>query len=179
MKVKFWLLLIIVILSGGILVPKFLIQDSRRLPEEDINCAKTETHLMLDNPFERILVQKLAVSGKEGENLYVDAYTFWGLKYARVKVVCNEGAEVLWRVWKKQIVNSFEECIAAGYPIMESYPRQCRTPDDRSFVETILNITPHDGSEVVCTMEAQQCPDGSYVGRMPPSCEFAPCPGLD
>lgn len=29
---------------------------------------------------------------------------------------------------------------------------------------------------VACTMEAKQCPDGSYVGRAPPSCEFAPCP---
>ncbi|HTK60236.1 MAG TPA: hypothetical protein VL283_03470 [Candidatus Baltobacteraceae bacterium] len=29
----------------------------------------------------------------------------------------------------------------------------------------------------VCTMEAKQCPDGSYVGRQGPKCEFAPCPG--
>jgi hypothetical protein len=27
-----------------------------------------------------------------------------------------------------------------------------------------------------CTMEAKQCPDGSYVGRQGPTCEFAPCP---
>ncbi len=30
---------------------------------------------------------------------------------------------------------------------------------------------------VACTMEARQCADGSYVGRVPPKCEFAPCPG--
>lgn len=30
--------------------------------------------------------------------------------------------------------------------------------------------------EVMCTMEALQCPDGSYVGRQGPSCSFAPCP---
>ncbi|HTK33346.1 MAG TPA: hypothetical protein VL335_02235, partial [Candidatus Paceibacterota bacterium] len=29
---------------------------------------------------------------------------------------------------------------------------------------------------VVCTMEAKQCPDGSYVGRSGPQCEFAACP---
>lgn len=29
---------------------------------------------------------------------------------------------------------------------------------------------------VACTMEAKQCPDGSYVGRTPPTCEFTPCP---
>ncbi|MFA6463830.1 MAG: hypothetical protein WCV55_02395 [Candidatus Paceibacterota bacterium] len=29
---------------------------------------------------------------------------------------------------------------------------------------------------VICTMEAKQCPDGSYVGRTGPNCEFALCP---
>lgn len=28
-----------------------------------------------------------------------------------------------------------------------------------------------------CTEEARQCPDGSFVVRTGPSCEFAPCPG--
>ena len=30
---------------------------------------------------------------------------------------------------------------------------------------------------VACTMEAKQCPDGSYVSRQGPKCEFKPCPG--
>jgi hypothetical protein len=29
---------------------------------------------------------------------------------------------------------------------------------------------------VACTMDAKICPDGSAVGRVPPNCEFAPCP---
>lgn len=29
---------------------------------------------------------------------------------------------------------------------------------------------------VACTMDAKQCPDGSYVSRIPPNCEFKPCP---
>ena len=34
-----------------------------------------------------------------------------------------------------------------------------------------------NGDEIVyCTMDAMECPDGSYVGRVGPSCEFAPCP---
>lgn len=33
-----------------------------------------------------------------------------------------------------------------------------------------------DGAGPICTMEAKQCPDGSYVGRQGPNCEFAPCP---
>jgi hypothetical protein len=31
--------------------------------------------------------------------------------------------------------------------------------------------------EVPCTLEAKACPDGSFVGRQGPDCEFAPCPG--
>jgi len=30
---------------------------------------------------------------------------------------------------------------------------------------------------IYCTQEAKQCPDGSYVGRTGPKCEFAACPG--
>jgi hypothetical protein len=29
---------------------------------------------------------------------------------------------------------------------------------------------------VFCTQEAKLCPDGSYVGRIGPNCEFAVCP---
>lgn len=33
-------------------------------------------------------------------------------------------------------------------------------------------------NEVLCTMEAKACPDGSYVGRdAARNCEFKPCPG--
>jgi hypothetical protein len=28
----------------------------------------------------------------------------------------------------------------------------------------------------VCTMDAKICADGSAVGRVPPDCDFAPCP---
>ena len=36
-------------------------------------------------------------------------------------------------------VTDFESCAMSGNPIMESYPRQCRTPDGRSFTEDIGN----------------------------------------
>lgn len=40
------------------------------------------------------------------------------------------------------LIANFEECAKAGYPVMESYPRQCRTPDNTFFVETIANPNP-------------------------------------
>ncbi len=38
-------------------------------------------------------------------------------------------------------ITNFEECIAAGNPAMESYPRQCRTSDGQHFVESILEFS--------------------------------------
>lgn len=29
--------------------------------------------------------------------------------------------------------------------------------------------------QVHCSQETMQCPDGSFVGRVPPNCHFAPC----
>lgn len=40
------------------------------------------------------------------------------------------------RDWYKEVgVYDFESCAAAGNPVMESYPRQCRTPKGKIFVE--------------------------------------------
>ncbi len=48
-------------------------------------------------------------------------------------------------------------------------------------VKTFMSPAAPEGLEapgmVACTMEAKQCPDGSYVGRGGPKCEFAPCLG--
>ncbi|MEM4366749.1 MAG: hypothetical protein QW035_01300 [Candidatus Anstonellales archaeon] len=40
----------------------------------------------------------------------------------------------------KENVSDFESCAAAGYPIMESYPRQCRASDGRLFVEQVAPL---------------------------------------
>ncbi len=36
-------------------------------------------------------------------------------------------------------VKNFNDCLKAGYPIMESYPRQCKIPEGKNFVEDIGN----------------------------------------
>jgi hypothetical protein len=36
-------------------------------------------------------------------------------------------------------IASFDDCVNAGYPVMESYPRQCKVPDGQSFTEDIGN----------------------------------------
>ena len=47
--------------------------------------------------------------------------------------------------WQRvRSVQSFEDCAARGYPVMESFPRQCRTPDGRTFVEEIVGENDED-----------------------------------
>lgn len=42
---------------------------------------------------------------------------------------------------KRQIaqISSFEQCAEAGFPILDSYPAQCRVSDGRSFTQDIGN----------------------------------------
>lgn len=34
-------------------------------------------------------------------------------------------------------ISNYEQCVAAGNPILESYPEQCVTPDGRSFTREL------------------------------------------
>lgn len=38
-----------------------------------------------------------------------------------------------------QTISNFDECAAAGHPVMESYPRQCAVPGNGTFTEVIEN----------------------------------------
>ncbi|MDD5710896.1 MAG: META domain-containing protein [Candidatus Colwellbacteria bacterium] len=51
-------------------------------------------------------------------------------------------------------ITSFEECEAAGYPVMESYPRQCRA-GDRTFTEIIQAESPSLTSKMWMWMGTQ------------------------
>ncbi len=42
----------------------------------------------------------------------------------------------------------------------------------------IFSKNKSDYLPVACTMEAKMCPDGSYVGRTLPNCDFAMCPEM-
>jgi len=43
-------------------------------------------------------------------------------------------------------------------------------------IAVALTLTQYEAG-AQCTLEAMLCPDGSYVGRAGPNCEFSPCPG--
>ncbi|WP_016939537.1 hypothetical protein [Nitrosopumilus sp. SJ] len=52
---------------------------------------------------------------------------------------CEMPKITIFESFQKQysVINSFEECMSAGNPVMESHPRQCRTIDGKHFVEKI------------------------------------------
>lgn len=56
-------------------------------------------------------------------------------------------ATILMAVTKKEKITSFEECVNAGYPILESYPEQCKVPGGQTFTnENQLPLT--DSSDI-------------------------------
>ena len=63
-------------------------------------------------------------------------------------------------------IKSFEECAKAGYPTLESYPRQCNSPDGQTFTEKI---------EVATTTPTEICQDSCGDGI----CQQIVCMGGD
>ncbi|HRN96011.1 MAG TPA: hypothetical protein PLD54_01025 [Candidatus Levybacteria bacterium] len=81
-------------------------------------------------------------------------------------------------------ISNFDECAAAGYPIMESYPARCMTPDKRSFTQELSEeekkrlIPPTEQISCgngVCediTCDAIGCPEGETPTSCPQDCPY-------
>jgi hypothetical protein len=74
-------------------------------------------------------------------------------------------------------ISTYEECVAAGYPVMESYPTRCATPDGRTFVNpdqelaTTTEPVTHNGCQIGgCS--AQLC--GEAGQDLISNCEYRP-----
>ncbi len=52
-------------------------------------------------------------------------------------LTCTGSACLLVQDKTKLTPDSFEECMTAGYPIMESYPRRCAVPGGETFTENV------------------------------------------
>jgi len=75
-----------------------------------------------------------------------------------------------------------EECVARK--LGEDYKKRLYDGTlDRAEIERVIRTciegdfsnTGTIDSPIACTQDARQCPDGSYVGRVGPNCEFAKC----
>jgi hypothetical protein len=66
---------------------------------------------------------------------------------------------VVWKLSKKDlpqpVITNFEECAQAGYPILEIYPEQCRTPDGRLFTRSMNSGATEFGSSITLRLNEQ------------------------
>ncbi|MDN5274972.1 MAG: hypothetical protein JWP06_873 [Candidatus Saccharibacteria bacterium] len=79
---------------------------------------------------------------------------------------------------KSNNMHSYDECAAAGYPVLDSFPGKCSMPDGRTFTQTtndgaIVSLEgltvclPHKDMNAPHTMECAmglKTDDGSYYG---------------
>jgi hypothetical protein len=47
-------------------------------------------------------------------------------------------------------INTYEECVAAGHPVQESYPEVCATPDGKRFTNPNANAAVTVEGKVIC-----------------------------
>ena len=80
-------------------------------------------------------------------------------------------------------ISTFAECKAAGYPIMESYPEQCATPDGRTFTNDTQAVQmPPPQTGIVangcavsgCSMQLCISAEEAAAGGGVSTCEFRP-----
>jgi hypothetical protein len=63
-------------------------------------------------------------------------------------LIISIGAYFFAKEIRMQSISNFEECVNAGYPTLDTYPRQCMTSDGRTFVEDIADPDYLDYPEV-------------------------------
>jgi len=65
-------------------------------------------------------------------------------------------------------ITNFEECLAAGNPAMESYPRQCMTKDGQTFIEELdlptESLTKQQAQEIARTWVEENSPTYKFDG---------------
>lgn len=65
-------------------------------------------------------------------------------------------------------IHSFEDCVAAGYPIMRSLPAKCKTSDGRTFIDNKIYPSQNKNRQKGCK---NMCGNGV--------CEQIVCAALD
>jgi hypothetical protein len=66
---------------------------------------------------------------------------------------------------------TFKTSSASGFLILQN-----DNPSGNPATSKTFEVPVQFSGVTACTQEAKLCPDGSYVGRTGPNCEFAPCP---
>lgn len=62
---------------------------------------------------------------------YMKKLLFFGLISALFLTGCG------FKKAEQPVITNYDQCIGAGYKVIESYPRQCQTPDGQQFVQDL------------------------------------------
>lgn len=95
----------------------------------------------------------------------------------RVRAAINYSInDATFTLGQPQVVGNATVTLSAVIPA-QKYAKQTVSLNDYRFTFTVVpGVSATPGGGKACTMEAKLCPDGSYVGRTGPNCEFTPCP---
>ncbi len=63
-------------------------------------------------------------------------------------------------------IATFKECKAAGYPVMESYPEQCATPDGRTFLDDAQPVQSAPSATGTPYIESSGCVASGCSGQL-------------
>jgi len=98
----------------------------------------------------------------------------YGILVVALLVIGAAGIVLLTELDKATVdseIDSFEECVKAGYPILESYPRQCQIPSQIPSGETFTEET---ATEQSCAKNGEKVNRNPLLGSTSKQC----CPGL-
>lgn len=102
----------------------------------------------------------------------VDVMCIWA-GTVRVRASINAmNRDFTFKLGEPQVIANATITLTSVVPAQKNSRQQVLASDYRF----LFTVVPINGEPVACTMEAKQCPDGSYVSRSGPKCEFALCP---
>lgn len=94
----------------------------------------------------------------------------------RVSASVNTSASLIFKLDQSQVVGDKTITLTSVIPAQKNSKQTVQLSDYR-FIFTVASKTPvSSGGGTICTMDAKQCSDGSYVSRTGPNCQFAACP---
>lgn len=75
------------------------------------------------------------------------------------------------------IVSTLIAFLVGGFILSKNKAPENNLPKEEVSTPSIRPTQTENSDEnIFCTQDAKLCPDGSYVGRSGPKCEFTPCP---
>jgi len=78
-------------IMAALLIP-IDIADSTMLSREEIECGRLGAYRTFENPIEQLWIKDIAVTERDGDNVYTSAYTFFGIRISQVETNCRLGS---------------------------------------------------------------------------------------